>query len=244
MLDQDGKLEESGAAFSAASLEQMEIEVAAPGEPGLLGDRVRLRPTPPTQEKRVSKVFPIFDWPRGTRKRKWGILHDQIWFYDEPKSGTSFEGWVFPSDELPPTRAIAPNGHAQWWRRDEGRWLRLYMDRRMLWLGILKFRIHAFHSGDDDSAPHDHPWGFVTLPLRDYYETVSLRYRDGARGFTEYRTVRCVRRWRLHFRSALYRHFVHEPERPFTTLVVTWGRDRRWGFWPDPETFVPYDEWT
>lgn len=222
---EDEELEIDSGALSESSLEQMEIDI---------------------KEKRVSKVFTLHDWPRGTRRRKFGILHDQIWFYDTPESGTTFEGHIFPNDELPPTRAIAPDGKEMWWRRSEGEWLRLYMDRKMLWLGRLKFRIHRFYSGDDDSAPHDHPWAFVTFPLSDYYETVSLRYKDGKRGFTEYRTVRCVSRWRFHYRPALFRHFVLEPERPFTTLVVTWSRgpDRVWGFWPQPDRFVPYDEWT
>lgn len=213
-------------AFSEASLEQVEVDSKGHHE---------LR-----QEKRVSKVFTLHDWPRGTRWRKWGILHDQIWFYDTPPD----EPWAYGFNNVPGEPRLMPDGH--WWRLDGGAWLRLYMDRKMLWLGRLKFRIHRFYSGDDDSAPHDHPWAFVTFPLSDYYETVSLRYKDGKRGFTEYRTVRCVSRWRFHYRPALYRHFVLEPERPFTTLVVTWSRgpDRVWGFWPQPDRFVPYDEWT
>lgn len=262
-VDQDGKLEESG--ISASSLEQMEIEVAAPGEPGLLGGRVRLRPTGELtgalgrldtviKEKRVSKVFPLFDWPRGTRKRKWGLLHDQIWFYD--RRGPQFwdairaypqewhqtaHGMMVWNDEVLPI--VDDVGTP--WRRHEGAWMRLYMDRHMLWLGPLKFRLHHFFSGDDDSAEHDHPWAFVTFPLGDYYEQITVDDFDPRMERGSYhKVVRCVTRWRLHFRPALFKHIVLEPKKPFRTLVIAWGKDRRWGFWPDPQTFVPYDEWT
>lgn len=227
------------------------------------------------KEKRVSKVFKIWDWPRGVRDRGWGFLHDQIWFYDEPS-------WRWPAflDSHPPEYGVAttcepfvaPDG--KWWRRDGGRWLRLYMDRRMLWLPRWvarlriwnRFRLHHFFSGDDDSAPHDHSWDFWTIPFFRYTETVELSYEEymesplcklpvdqrhvsWVQSSVQYRYLRVmyrVRRWWPQFRRAEHRHFVHEPARPFRTLVC--AREtvpaRKWGFWPDPQTFVPHDVWT
>ena len=91
-------------------------------------------------DKRRSWVEKIFDWPRGTRERGWGILHDRVWF---PLGDGSYM-----SDHPEETQI----------RKFDGRWYRMYLDRRMLWLGPIKIRIHTFYSGDDDSAPHDHPW--------------------------------------------------------------------------------------
>lgn len=221
------------------------------------------------KRKRVSRVFHIWDWPRGTRKRGWGLLHDQIWFYDDLPCMR--DRLVCVNAERTPDEDpiyMAPNGTL--WRYDHKvrDWLRLYMDRRMLWLprwlARLRVRIHRFHSGDDDSAPHDHPWAFVTFPLADYTETVFTvrEFRDGVywmdghvmpigrfeRDGSEYiaeKVERVVRRFRFHRRPATYRHIVHEPERPFTTIVLACERRQRlWGFWPRPDHFVAHDVWT
>ncbi len=196
-------------------------------------------------KKRVSKVFLLGEFPKGTRKRGWGLIHDQIWFYDSPAWD---DGRATPN--LPPMQ-----DHHRWWRTDEsGAWMRLYMDRRMLWLPrwvtrlrvgrwrlFNRFRIHHFFSGDDDSASHDHPWDFVTFPLSTYAETVEQTHERSAR-----RVLSLVRRFRFHYRHATHRHFVHEPPCPFRTFVMAAEVEPRrvWGFWPEPDVFVPFNEWT
>jgi hypothetical protein len=58
-----------------------------------------------------------------------------------------------------------------------------------------------------------------------------------------YHVEREVKRFRLHYRPATYRHFVHEPVAPFWTIVLTGGAGRDWGLWLDPETFDSYKNW-
>jgi len=47
-----------------------------------------------------------------------------------------------------------------------------YLDRYILYILGPTLRLHKFWRGDDDRAPHDHPWVFWTFPLRSYVETV------------------------------------------------------------------------
>lgn len=112
-----------------------------------------------------------------------------------------------------------------------------YLARWILYCG-LTLRLHKFYQGDDDRAPHDHPWWFVTFPLATYREWV-WNPQDG--DFQPH--VNTVRRFRFHFRPATYRHRVLPVERPFWTIVVSGKFSRVWGFWPKPNEFVPYWEW-
>lgn len=126
-----------------------------------------------------------------------------------------------------------------------------YLDRWIVYVGIGTLRLHKFWRGDDDRAPHDHPWPFVTFPLTTYYEKLSDE------------TVREVKAWRLHFRPSAVRHIVlgsryvstslynttwyfGRTDKPFYTLVITGPRVRGWGFWPGDKyarSFVPWRLW-
>ena len=166
---------------------------------------------------RKSHVELIGDWPKGTYRRRWGYIHDQVWF---------------PTGE---TTVFYP-GRVPTFRRFKDKLYTLYLDRRMLWLGPINFRFHTFHMGDDEAAPHDHPWWFITFPFRSYTETVQTP--DGRMN------SRVVRAWRFHFRRAGHRHFVHEPLRPFSTIIMTGPLKHNWSFWPDAKTRIPHREWT
>lgn len=111
-----------------------------------------------------------------------------------------------------------------------------YLERWIAYGFGLSFRIHKFYRGDDDRAPHDHPWWFVTFPLRTYEEVVAER------SVLIHKTVRA---WRPHFRPATYRHIVKMPPgaAPFYTIVISGQRSRSWGFWPSDKTFVYYKDW-
>jgi hypothetical protein len=130
-----------------------------------------------------------------------------------------------------------------------------YLERWIVWLpwvaryetceGCYKFelssltlRLHKFWRGDDDSAPHDHPWWFVTFPLKDYNEV----WWDPKR---QHLRARVVKRFRFHYRPATHRHYVVLGPRvaPVYTLVISGGWERRWGFWPRHDTFVYRREW-
>jgi hypothetical protein len=116
-----------------------------------------------------------------------------------------------------------------------------YLDRYIAYVGFGTLRLHKFYRGDDDRAPHDHPWTFWTMPLTDYWE----RVWDEDNG--RYIGRQVVKAWRLHKRPAKYRHIVEgRADRkvgPFWTFVVTTDRLRSWGFWPAPHKFIYWRDW-
>jgi len=187
-------------------------------------------------QKIRSHVETISDWPRGTRKRGIGFLHDRVWF---PTDKSDYE-------LLDPEKTF---------KLFDNKWHELYLDRRMFWFKF-GIRIHTFHIGDDDAAVHDHPWWFITFPLRSYTETYEERIpapfpwydwrrrRPAKHPMYWVRRLRVVRAFRFHFRSAKHRHFVHEPFRPFRTIIFTGRLKNNWGFWPESDTFIPHREWS
>lgn len=169
---------------------------------------------------RKSYVHQVSDWPRGTYRRKWGFLHDQVWF---PVADLSTVSVMNKHPDTPIERF-------------NGKLYDLYLDRRMLWTPWFHIRLHKFYQGDDDAAPHDHPWWFITIPFSSYTETV---FTSDGRANT-----RKVRAFIPHFRRGTHRHFVHHPREPFRTLILTGRLKRNWGFWPRPDKFIPHREWS
>ena len=109
-----------------------------------------------------------------------------------------------------------------------------YLERWLLWLGVT-FRLHKFYRGDQNRAPHDHPWPFITFPLHAYRED----YWDGQK-----MSNRVVKPFRFHYRPAKHRHIVRKiTEGPTWTIVVNLWKTNEWGFYPDPNTFVHWRDW-
>ena len=105
-----------------------------------------------------------------------------------------------------------------------------YLERWIIWCGIT-LRLHKFHKGDDDRAFHDHPWWFVTLPLRTYFERTPQQEQV------------VVKRWRPHFRRADHRHIVQMTDGlPVWTFIITGPKSKEWGFWDNNE-FVHHQQW-
>lgn len=123
-----------------------------------------------------------------------------------------------------------------------------YLDRYIMYAFGCTLRLHKFWRGDDDRAPHDHPWTFWTFPFRSYVETVELLPdpTERSHGIVA-RFTNVVRAFRLHKRQATYRHIVKGradgSAKPFWTIVVTGPVVNRWGFWTTPYDFVPWREW-
>lgn len=126
-----------------------------------------------------------------------------------------------------------------------------YMTRWIAYLGPIGFRLHKFFRGDDDGAPHDHPFWFITIPLgTDYVERV---YGDDDVVFVGggkrewYPSLAFVRAWVPHFRRSSYRHIVIGPyggdKPPFWTFCIFGFTDPNWGFWPDPDTKINWKVW-
>lgn len=131
---------------------------------------------------------------------------------------------------------------------------RPYMTRYIVYLGPINLRVHQFFRGDDDRAPHNHPWWFITFPFSTYVEA----------GFEKgvYKGVRFVKRWRFHYRPATFEHIVLGPAavlggkaityrgapfvdtsgKPFWTFVIAGSKAGDWGFYPQPGVFVPWWE--
>jgi hypothetical protein len=125
---------------------------------------------------------------------------------------------------------------------------KLYLEQFLLHLLLITLRLHCFRMGDDDRAPHDHPFWFWTFPLCGYYE----RYWDPAKRIFK---TRWVAPFRFHFRPAKFRHCVKidttqvQPDgvkfckSPVWTIVICGRYTNRWGFWPTPSKFVPATAW-
>jgi hypothetical protein len=123
-----------------------------------------------------------------------------------------------------------------------------YLDRYIMYLGGLCVRLHKFWRGDDDRAPHDHPWNFWTFPLASYKEITERDIWWGGHDLEWRREVNVVKAFRLHKRPAKYRHIVigraDDSTKPFWTFVITGKVVNKWGFWPEPWRFVPWRDWT
>lgn len=127
-----------------------------------------------------------------------------------------------------------------------------YMIRYIAYLGPIGLRLHKFFSGDEDSAPHTHPWAFLTFPFHSYVE---LQYEEGV-----FKQRNVVKKFRFHFRPPHYEHIVKGPMwafglkdvyyhgyplyscednfEPFWTFVITGPRVNDWGFYPKPKQFI------
>ena len=136
---------------------------------------------------------------------------------------------------------------------------RPYLLRLIAYFAIT-LRLHRFVRGDDDRAPHDHPWWFITFPFTSYVEKwwephliqlydmktdLPCDPPEYAIGWHE--NTRVVKAWRFHFRERKFRHFVvgraDGKQKPFWTFVITGMSHSGWGFWPTPDTFVPWRQW-
>jgi hypothetical protein len=105
-----------------------------------------------------------------------------------------------------------------------------YLERWILWLGIT-IRLHKFHKGDDDRAFHDHPWWFVTIPMRPYLEQMPNQ------------PIRRLTRLIPQFRSAYHRHMVALIDgAPVWTLILTGPKQKEWGFWEE-DNFIHHRQW-
>ena len=105
-----------------------------------------------------------------------------------------------------------------------------YLERWIFWCGF-SIRIHKFHKGDDDRAFHDHPWWFVTVPLKRYLE------------LTPTQGTRTLKAGWPHYRKATHRHIVQlVDDNPTWTLIITGLKARKWGFWSG-DCFTEAEKW-
>jgi hypothetical protein len=119
-----------------------------------------------------------------------------------------------------------------------------YLDRYIMYVGGISLRLHKFWRGDDDRAPHDHPWDFWTFPLSTYIEKVPVYGPTWKYPKYDYNYVKALR---AHKREAKYRHIVtgraDGKDTPFWTLVLAGRVKNKWGFWPHEDEFVYWRDW-
>ena len=135
-------------------------------------------------------------------------------------------------------------------RRADGR---RYLERtRLLNTPWLRVFLHRIDTPDPGFDLHDHPWAALRICLAGGYTealaptrvahrhagmTVDAEGRPAPTG-ERYRRVAPGRIGRLPKHVA---HHIVEVDRPTTTLFVSWGRPRPWGFYT-ANGWVPYEE--
>jgi len=111
-----------------------------------------------------------------------------------------------------------------------------------------RLRLHIFHTGDLDRDPHDHPWGFWTMPLGGGYVEKVFERRRGRPGDDDwFSRYEIVRPWRWTYRAPEHTHqvlgrwdgltrlpFESPAMVPGRIWTLVWMEDRlpqrQWGF--------------
>jgi hypothetical protein len=125
------------------------------------------------------------------------------------------------------------------------RWF-LFRSKRFDWMPRLY--LHKFLRSDDDRAPHDHPWWFISILLKGSY--IEHRWIDGIEQSHCRRAPSIAfRPLSTHHRVELFVQNVADPYRPTSeelqrfkpvwTIILTGPDVRAWGFWCQ-NTFVPW----
>lgn len=100
--------------------------------------------------------------------------------------------------------------------------------------------LHKFHRSDDRSSLHDHPWGFITIPLWRGYNDCT--YNGGIfEGQPTYNRKRMYP-FTIHYRPATHIHFVELIDDKIAwTLIIRFKYTRTWGFWQKGKFTKFYD---
>lgn len=96
--------------------------------------------------------------------------------------------------------------------------------------------LHRFHRSDDNSSLHDHPWNFITIPLKKGYNDCQFNGGRDINGKPTFiRTL--MKPFHIYYRKATHVHFVElltdyaGLEIEAWTLVIRFKYIRWWGFW-------------
>lgn len=108
----------------------------------------------------------------------------------------------------------------------------------------LAARVHNIRSSDDDRAPHDHPWPYLTIVLLGgYWELIPVYSKETGV------YLGMSRNWRgpgsTIYRKATSMHILELPEgRDAWTLFMTGKYVQKWGFMVDLKNKIkmPYDQ--
>lgn len=109
-----------------------------------------------------------------------------------------------------------------------------YLQRWVIEIFGYGLRLHHWYRSDDKRAPHDHPYGFVTLVLKGGYTDVSFEYTTDGTGFTPAKDK--LRLGSIRYRAAEHSHWVDVNSGGCWTLMLSGRQKRRWGFWVSKRT--------
>ena len=104
--------------------------------------------------------------------------------------------------------------------------------------------LHRFDRSDDRSSLHDHPWNFITIPLKYGYNDGTYNGKEYASGNHDFNR-KLMKPFRVYYRPSTHVHFVEllgEPELKAWTLVFRFKYIRYWGFWRN-DVFTRFDEY-
>lgn len=97
--------------------------------------------------------------------------------------------------------------------------------------------IHKFHRSDDNSSLHDHPWNFITIPLKHGYNDCVFDGGSDENGKPTFLRTR-MKPFHAYYRKATHIHFVELLQDMFLpvdkqawTLVIRFKYIKWWGFW-------------
>jgi hypothetical protein len=110
------------------------------------------------------------------------------------------------------------------------------------YIPAFSLKVHRFRR--DDETVHDHPWKFISVIIwRNYVEEQWSVDRSDSRYLSLANKVK--RRWlSLDWHHAEHSHRVLVEEgKDCWTLCFTWGRERVWGFWEDPDGIGRLRRW-
>lgn len=108
--------------------------------------------------------------------------------------------------------------------------------------------LHRFERSDDRSSLHDHPWNFITMPLRFGYNDCTYNGGTDIAGQPTFNRKRMMP-FRIYYRPASHIHFVEllwdgatGEDLKAWTLVIRFKYIRWWGFW-NKGIFTRFDEY-
>lgn len=107
--------------------------------------------------------------------------------------------------------------------------------------------LHRFERSDDRSSLHDHPWNFITIPLKYGYN--DCQFNGGVDQYGQPTFIRrLMKPFHIYYRHATHVHFVEllgdNEDKKAWTLVIRFKYIRYWGFWRKVIFTVFYDYFT
>jgi hypothetical protein len=175
------------------------------------------------------------------RQRELTRLSDEMGLYDEERAEAEQPA---PRHRMKFYWGDNVNGSRLWafWRRtfipcQDGL---MYLVRlqivRTPWFGVY---MHDIYGADDDPHPHNHPWSFVSIILRGWYQE---QLYPRAQIDREQFRVQTWRRFSVHRMTRDAAHRIIAAGGGCKTLIFVGPRRGTWGFFDD-NGFVPWGDY-